>query len=146
MSKPSDLVQGTLDMLVLKTLTRGAMHGYTIAEFIQQSSADVLLRGIRVVASGKTYLDPELTGHIVEKVIDRHFARGGLAKRSLSPREEEVLRLVAWGFLNKEIAGRLQISVKTAETHKANAMEKLALKNRVEIVRHAVLQGWLQDT
>jgi DNA-binding NarL/FixJ family response regulator len=129
------------DGYVEQLLSAGAC-GYVL----KQSSADVLLRAIRVVASGKTYLDPALTGHIVEKVIDRHFARGGLAKRSLSPREEEVLRLVAWGFLNKEIAGRLQISVKTAETHKANAMEKLALKNRVEIVRHAVLHGWLQDT
>jgi DNA-binding NarL/FixJ family response regulator len=126
----------------VELLLAAGASGYVL----KQSSADVLLRAIRVVASGKTYLDPELTGQIVERVIDRHSARGALAKKSLSPREEEVLRLVAWGFLNKEIAARLQISVKTAETHKAHAMEKLGLKNRVEIVRYAVLQGWLQGT
>jgi DNA-binding NarL/FixJ family response regulator len=129
------------DGYVEQLLAAGAA-GYVL----KQSSADVLLRAIRVVAAGKTYLDPELAGHIVDKVIDRHSARGAPAKKSLSRREEEVLRLVAWGFLNKEIAARLQISVKTAETHKANAMEKLGVKNRVEIVRFAVLQGWLRDT
>jgi two-component system response regulator NreC len=129
------------DGYVEQLLGAGA-RGYVL----KQSSADVLLRAIRVVASGKTYLDPELTSHIVERVIDRHSARGMPAKKTLSPREEEVLRLVSWGFLNREIASRLQISVKTAETHKANAMDKLALKNRVEIVRYAVLQGWLRDT
>jgi DNA-binding NarL/FixJ family response regulator len=122
-------------------LMKAGASGYVL----KQSSAEVLLSGIRVVAAGKSYLDPALTGHIVAKVIDKHSARGARAKKTLSPREEEVLRLVARGYLNKEVAAHLQISVKTAETHKANAMEKLGMKNRVEIVRHAVLLGWLQN-
>jgi two-component system response regulator NreC len=64
----------------------------------------------------------------------------------LSQREETVLRLVALGFLTKEIAVRLKISIKTVETHKANAMSKMGMKTRVDIVRYAVLQGWLQET
>ena len=115
----------------LQPLMEAGASGYVL----KQSAADVLLRAIRIVAAGNTYLDPALTGQVVAKVIDRRFARGGHARKSLSPREEEVLRLIARGYLNKEIAARLQISVKTAETNKANAMEKLGMKNRVEIVR-----------
>ena len=63
----------------------------------------------------------------------------------LSSREEEVLRLVAWGYSNKEIAAKLDLSVKTVETHKANAMQKLGMRNRIDIVRYALLQGWLED-
>ncbi len=65
---------------------------------------------------------------------------------SLSDRESEVLRLIAWGHSNKEIAARLELSVKTVEVHKANSMRKLSMRSRIDIVRYAVLQGWLQDT
>jgi DNA-binding NarL/FixJ family response regulator len=63
----------------------------------------------------------------------------------LSGREEEVLRLLAWGYAHKEIATRLDISVKTVEVYKTRAMEKMGMKNRIDIVRYALLQGWLQD-
>ena len=63
----------------------------------------------------------------------------------MSPRETEILRLVAWGYSNKEIAAQLTLSVKTVETHKTNAMNKLGMHNRIDIVRFALLQGWLQD-
>jgi DNA-binding NarL/FixJ family response regulator len=69
-----------------------------------------------------------------------------IALKDLSPREEEVLRLLAWGHLSKEVAARLQISIKTVEAHKANGMEKLGMKSRIDLVRYAILQGWLQDT
>jgi DNA-binding NarL/FixJ family response regulator len=71
------------------------------------------------------------------------FAQGG---RELSEREAEVLRLIAWGHSNKEIAARLSLSVKTVEAHKANAMRRLGMTSRIDIVRYAILQGWLQDT
>jgi len=54
--------------------------------------------------------------------------------------------LIAWGYSNKEIAARLDLSVKTIEAHKTNAMKKLGIRSRIEIVRYALLQGWLQDT
>ena len=72
-------------------------------------------------------------------------AQGGDAAPALSPREEEILRFVAWGMSNKEIAARLTLGVKTVETHKANGMQKLALQSRFDVVRYAVLQGWLKD-
>jgi DNA-binding NarL/FixJ family response regulator len=63
----------------------------------------------------------------------------------LTERETEVLRLIASGYSNKEIAGQLDVSVKTVEAHKANAMRKLGLTGRIDIVRYAVLQGWLHN-
>jgi DNA-binding CsgD family transcriptional regulator len=63
--------------------------------------------------------------------------------RKLSAREEEVLRQLAWGATHKEVACALHLSVKTVETHKANAARKLRLRTRQELVRYAVDQGWL---
>jgi DNA-binding CsgD family transcriptional regulator len=65
------------------------------------------------------------------------------ANRTLSSREEEVLRQLAWGATHKEVADALHLSVKTVETHKANAARKLRLRTRQEIVRYAVDHGWL---
>ena len=66
--------------------------------------------------------------------------------RNLSNREEQVLRQLAWGATHQEVADALHLSVKTVETHKANAMHKLGMRSRIDIVRFALLQGWLQDT
>ena len=75
----------------------------------------------------------------------RRTARRACGSRAASDREEEVLRFIAWGHSNKEIAARLDISVKTVEAHKANAMRKLGMRSRIDIVRFAILQGWLRD-
>ncbi|HEX7175623.1 MAG TPA: LuxR C-terminal-related transcriptional regulator, partial [Pyrinomonadaceae bacterium] len=73
-------------------------------------------------------------------------ARGFSAVTNLSDREAEILRLIALGHINKEVAARLSLSVKTVEAHKANAMRKLGMQSRVDIVRYALLQGWLQES
>jgi two-component system response regulator NreC len=71
----------------------------------------------------------------------------GVARRqTLSSREEEVMRLFAAGHTNKEIASRLNLSVKTVETHKTRSMQKLELRSRAQVVRYALSQGWLKDT
>jgi DNA-binding NarL/FixJ family response regulator len=75
------------------------------------------------------------------EVADDSAARGG----KLCAREEQVLRLLALGYSNKGIAGRLGLSVKTVETYKARALEKLGLRTRVDIVRFAAARGWLAD-
>ena len=64
---------------------------------------------------------------------------------ALTERESEVLRLIASGYSNKEIAAHLSLSVKTVEAHKANAMRKLDLTGRIDIVKYAILQGWLNN-
>jgi DNA-binding NarL/FixJ family response regulator len=63
----------------------------------------------------------------------------------LSDREQDVLRRIALGYTNKEIAVQLSISVRTVETYKVRLMEKLNFHSRAEVVRYALLQGWLQD-
>ena len=79
-------------------------------------------------------------------MVSNDAARRGSTPKKLSGREQDVLRFVALGFLSKEIAAQLQISIKTVESHKANAMSKMNLESRIDIVRYAQLQGWLHDT
>jgi len=121
-------------------LGAGAM-GYVL----KQSDPSELLLAIRAAASGKQYLDSALTARVAGAFVARHARRGGAAAPRITDREIEVLRLIASGHSNKEIAAQLDISIKTVEVHKANAMRKLQLRGRIDIVRYAVLQGWLQD-
>lgn len=126
----------------LQQLLQAGASGYVL----KQSTSAELLRAIRVVAAGQTYLDPSLTGKVIDSFIGRRGPRGIRAKANLTDREAEVLRLIALGYINKEVAARLSLSVKTIEAHKARGMEKLGMKSRVDLVRYAMLQGWLQDT
>ncbi|HEX8773671.1 MAG TPA: response regulator transcription factor [Pyrinomonadaceae bacterium] len=128
----------------LQQLLRAGASGYVL----KQSPPTELLHAIRAVAAGGKYLDPAVAGQVIGSYSERTAplrvaAQGG---RELSEREAEVLRLIAWGYSNKEIAARLDISVKTVEAHKANAMKRLNITSRIDIVRFALLQGWLQDT
>lgn len=109
------------------------------------SAAEELIGAIRLVAGGEIYLDPEMADRITEGYVRSHL-KGEMRQRELTTREEEVLRLIAQGYSNKEISSQLKIAVKTVESHKANLMQKLELRNRTEIVRYALRQGWLQDT
>jgi DNA-binding NarL/FixJ family response regulator len=136
------------------TLTRHADEGY-LQEMIRagasgyvlkQSAPDELIHAVRAVAGGGQYLDSALTRTVAGAFVGRAFRPRGEPRRSLSPRETEVLRLIALGYSNKEIAGRLDLSVKTVEVHKANAMRRLGMTSRIDIVKFAILQGWLQDT
>ncbi len=124
----------------LQQVLRAGASGYVL----KQSPPSELVHAIQAVAKGGKYLDPA----VVEKVMGGYYPRRPLnrQKAEISDRELEVLRLVAWGHSNKEIAARLDLSVKTIEVHKANAMKKLGMASRIDIVRYAVLQGWLQDT
>ena len=105
-----------------------------------------LIGAIRVVASGKSYLDPALTETVMGGYLRQTTAIESASKVEITARESEVLRLIALGHTNKEIAGRLELSVKTIEAHKANAMQKLGFVSRIDIVRFAILQGWMHDT
>jgi DNA-binding NarL/FixJ family response regulator len=132
------LTRHTEGSYVQRLLTAGA-SGYVL----KQSAADELMRAIRRVGAGQKYLDPGITDQAIDTVTAGTRRAGAVGGR-LTRREEDVLRFVALGLLAKEIAGRLGISIKTVETHKAKAMIKLGLKNRIDIVRYAMLQGWLQ--
>lgn len=126
----------------LDQLLKVGASGYVL----KLSAADELIKAIRMVAVGEIYLDAEMTDKVADSYVRKQFLRGVTRQKNLSDREEEVLRLIAQGYSNKEIAAKLSISVKTVESHKTNCMEKLELRSRTEIVRYAVRQGWLQDT
>jgi DNA-binding NarL/FixJ family response regulator len=128
----------------LQELIRAGASGYVL----KQSSSAEMLNAVRAIAAGNSYLDPTLTGRVMDGYVGRQrtFQDGSLPGKELSEREADVLRMIAWGHGNKEIAARLSISVKTVDVHKANALKKLGLKGRVDIVRFALLQGWLKET
>jgi two-component system, NarL family, response regulator NreC len=133
------------------TLTRHGEEGYIHALLragakgyvLKQSTSDELLSAIRALAAGRTYFDRAVSDHLVGNLIDRR--RRVPSAKELSAREEAVLRLASRGLLNREIAARLDISIKTAEAHKANAMNKLGMTSRVDIIDYALLRGWLKE-
>lgn len=127
------------DRAYVQPLLQTGARGY----LLKRSAAEDLLRAVRAVAEGGIYLDPAVADKALPSASRRAAEPG--AEEALSPREEEVLRLTAQGFSNKEIAARLGVSVKTAETHKARAAEKLGLRTRADIVRHGASHGWLEE-
>jgi two-component system response regulator NreC len=129
------------DDAYLQELLRAGVSGYVL----KQSPPSELLQALRAAASGGQYLDSALTARVTAKLLGREASRQVQPSGTVTEREAEVLRLIASGYSNKEIAGRLSLSVKTVEAHKANAMRKLDLNGRIDIVKYAVLQGWLDQ-
>lgn len=129
------------DDAYLRKLIKAGASGY----LLKKSASGELVQAIRAVAAGEIYLDPEMAGRVISDAFRRRTAGGTPPAKDLSGREEEVLRLLAWGYAHKEIAARLDVSVKTVEVYKTRAMEKMGMTNRIDIVRYALLQGWLQD-
>jgi DNA-binding NarL/FixJ family response regulator len=129
------------DDAYLQELLRAGVSGYVL----KQSAPSELLQAIRAAAAGGQYLDSSLTSRVTAGFLGRDGKRAAKSGTAISEREAEVLRLIASGYSNKEIAARLALSVKTVEAHKANAMRKLDLTGRIDIVKYAVLQGWLDN-
>ena len=114
------------DPAYLRRLLRAGASGYVL----KKSAAATLIGAIREVAGGGSYIEPEM--------------REPVGGELLSAREEEVLRAIAWGRSNKEVAAELGLSVKTVESYRATATGKLTLRTRADIVRYAVGRGWLE--
>ncbi|MFN7915853.1 MAG: response regulator transcription factor [Vicinamibacterales bacterium] len=146
-----ELKQAGLDASVV-VLTRHDDDGYVrellsagaSAYVLKRSPSSELLAAVRAAASGRDYVDNAL-GARMANVIRRTPSRGPSATPQVSDRENQVLRLVAQGHSNKEIAAELGISVKTVEVHKGNAMKKLGFRSRIDVVQYGLLQGWLRD-
>ena len=113
------------------------------AYVLKQSPSRELLDAVRVAAGGGTYLDVSLRPGAARSAGDD--ATRGRRSPAVSEREKHVLRMMAVGHSNKEIAQALGITIKTVEVHKANAMRKLRLRGRIDVVRFAILHGWLQE-
>jgi DNA-binding NarL/FixJ family response regulator len=121
------------DVAYVRALLEAGASGYVL----KQSASVELLDAIRAAARGEQHTDVALA---------RAAPRPGSPNRpTITAREAEVLRLMALGHSNKEIAQTLNIAVKTVEVHKANAMRKLGLSGRIDVIKYAVLQGWLNE-
>jgi len=128
------------DNAYLQELLRAGVSGYVL----KRSAPTELLHAIRAAAAGGQYLDTTLTAGLTAALAAKD-GRAKMPTTALTDRESEVLRLIASGYSNKEIAANLSLSVKTVEAHKANAMRKLDLTGRIDIVKYAILQGWLNN-
>jgi DNA-binding NarL/FixJ family response regulator len=122
----------------LRQCLEAGASGYVL----KRAAADDLIRAIREVAAGGVYLDPKLAGQVVPRT-GLSNRPGGHIDETLSEREVEVVKLLARGHINREIAEQLDLSIKTIEVHKARALAKLGLQSRAELVRYALQQGWL---
>jgi len=123
----------------LSQMMKAGALGYVL----KQTAFDELADAILTVAKGGRYIDRATQELIVGSPPENMVYRGESQGRPLSEREIQVMQLVANGHTNKEIANKLAISVKTVESHKANAMGKLELKSRAEIVDYAKFRGWM---
>jgi DNA-binding NarL/FixJ family response regulator len=127
------------DRAYVQPMLQAGARGY----LLKRSAADELVRAIRAIAEGGIYLDPAIAEKALPSPPGDHAPSESATQLELTPREAEVLRFIAQGFSNKEIAARLDVSIKTIETHKSRAVEKLGLHKRADIVRYGVSHGWL---
>ncbi|MEO8717158.1 MAG: response regulator transcription factor [Burkholderiales bacterium] len=120
---------------VLQALKVGA-KGYVL----KAQAADDLLRAILEVARGEVYLSPE----VAESVVNAYLDKDETVKDPLTPRERQVLQLVAEGSSTKAVAKKLNISFKTAESHRNHIMKKLGIHDVVALMRYAIHAGLVQ--
>ncbi|MCU0599850.1 MAG: response regulator transcription factor [Desulfobacterales bacterium] len=124
---------------IVKAFQTGAM-GYIVKE----SAADMLLKGMDQVIQGNYFMDTSVSHQVVKKLVGmpaRETAADDVGYDTLTPREQEVVILLAEGLTIKQIADRLYISPKTAENHRSNIMHKLGLHSTIEVVRYAAKLG-----
>ena len=122
---------------LVTTLQAGA-EGYVLKD----ATHEELVLAIQSVMAGNPYLSPAVSGKIITGYLERKNTTGSIASgQVLSPREREVLKLIAEGYRNREIAAELCISLKTVEKHRANLMKKLDLHNTAALTVYAVEKG-----
>ena len=121
---------------VLNALRNGA-DGYVLKHF----GAEDLIHAMREAIAGRHYLSPPLSALAIDAYVEKARSAGGDSYDSLTTREREVLQLTSEGWSAPAIAGRLCISRRTAENHRANVMRKLSLHNRTDLIRYTLQHG-----
>jgi two-component system response regulator NreC len=116
---------------------REAMQAGALGYVLKEAADAQLVQAVRMAAAGETYLQPELGARLAAEP-------DGGAPDDLSERELEVLRLIALGHTNSEIAEQLYLSVRTVESHRAHIQQKLRLTTRSELVRYALERGLVE--
>jgi len=117
-------------------LAAEAMRSGASAYLLKQAAGGELFDAIQAVAQGRTYLTPLITGDVLRNLT----APADTGERELTPRQRDVLRLLAQGKRMKEIAAELDLSVRTVENHKAHLLDVLSLTSTADLVRFAIKQ------
>jgi DNA-binding NarL/FixJ family response regulator len=134
-----------LSMISLHDFVINALESGAIGYILKNTGKDEVLTAIRSVAKGDSYFSKEVSAILIEQL---HMPRGHkkrLTDIPLTPRETEVLELIAREFSNQEIADRLFISIRTVDTHRRNMLEKLGVRNTAGLVRYAIKNGLLKE-
>ena len=116
---------------------REALQAGVLGYILKEAAGEELVKAVRMAAQGRTYLQPELGARLAAEPE-------AVSPDDLSERELEVLRLIALGHTNNEIAERLFLSVRTVESHRAHIQQKLAINTRSELVRYAIQRGLIE--
>ena len=129
------------DEYYLQELFRLGVRAYVL----KKSTGTDVVQAIRAATKGDEYIDPAMTNVVISSFVGRQSKKPKTVRLDLAtPREQEVLTLLALGHTNGEIAEKLCISERTVETHRTNIMSKLGLKSRAELVRFAIDNGLLK--
>ena len=120
------------------SFAREALQIGVLGYVLKEAAENQLVSAVRLAAEGKTYLQPELGARLATD-------SGDSEADGLSERETEVLKLIALGHTNQEIAAQLFLSVRTVESHRSHIQQKLRVSKRSEMVRHAIRRGLLDD-
>lgn len=126
-----------LTMQAETAFAREALQAGVRGYILKEAASEELVKAVRMAATGRTYLQPELGARLAAEPE-------AVAPDDLSDRELEVLRLIALGHTNNEIAKQLYLSVRTVESHRAHIQQKLALTHRSELVRYALDRGLIE--
>lgn len=120
---------------LVRVLQAGAL-GYVL----KQNASEELLNAVQTVLKGHVYMTPQMASRFVQLYFRKEDEKQNRAKQ-LTPREQEVLKGIAEGLTNQQIADLLCVSIKTVQTHRGNIMEKLDLHDRVDLVKYAIKAG-----
>ncbi len=125
------------DARYVSAMLQAGARGY----LLKDSAFEELARALQTVMANRTYLSPGISHTLVEDYVRQLASGPAVEKPVLSPREKEVLQLLAEGSSTKQIADRLRISPKTADTHRQQIMKKLGLRSVAELTKYAVREG-----
>lgn len=120
---------------------KNAMANGALGYILKDNAFDLLVMAIKMIAKGKTFVSPAISDLIAQQYV-RSIKEGDLPSLEiLTAREKEILRLIAQGHANKNIAVQLKISIRTAETHRSRLIHKLGLKTTAALVKYAMDKG-----
>lgn len=130
-----------LSMHSEKQLIDGMLRAGAAGYLLKESAFEELIKAIRIVCAGKKYLSPEVTDVVLQDYLNPSTDNDSHLKPDLTVREREVLQLIVEGCATRAVANRLNISIKTVESHRSNIMKKLGLHTVAELTKYAVRHG-----